>query len=234
MLGFGLPGFWLLGLGLEAIFLFTAASSKRFHRFVDAKGNIKSEEDFAEQWRQLVSRLDYQQQQRLSKLETKCGQIIQKYQESQASEFVVDQNQDALRKLAWIYLKLLIAKSNLDSLEGQSNKADLTRRIDAITNELKDPAISPGIKDSKEATLEILQKRLENLDRREASQKEIESDLSRIEAQVDLALENVAMQGQPQAISASIDLFSHVLEEQPFGEAQQTIAQMDERIAQKN
>jgi hypothetical protein len=101
-----------------------------------------------------------------------------------------------------------------------------------LEKELASETSSEPVKESKKATLEILQKRIENIDRRETSLNEIDSDLGRIEAQIDLALENATMQGQPQAISANIELFSHVLEDRFYGDAAPTIANLEQTIRQ--
>jgi len=71
------------------------------------------------------------------------------------------------------------------------------------------------------------------MSRAKTSLQEIESDLNRIDAQVDLALENATMQGQPQAISGNIDLFSSALDENFYGESAKTIANLDQTLRQK-
>jgi len=234
MLGFAVPGFWLLGLGLEALFLYLLASNKRFRRWVDSGMIEASEEEFAGQWKRLVSQLNYQRQQRLSQLERKCDQTVEKYRDSGTVDYVVSNNQDVLRKLAWIYLKLLIAQTNLESLDKQSSEAQLKSKIAQLQKELNDESIPASARESKRATIEILEKRVENFDKRETSLQEIESDLNRIEAQIDLALENATMQGQPQAISANIDLFSRSLDDRFFGESASTIASIDQTIRTSN
>lgn len=232
MLGFGHPGFWLLGLGVEATLLFGLASNKRFQRWVDTKKQSLTEQEFAEQWRRLVEQLDFQKQARLQALERKCDQIIEKNRESTSTEYMADSNQGTLRQLSWLYLKLLISQTNLEALGNQSPGEDLKSKIAQLSEELKAANIPDSIKESKTATLSILQKRLENLARRRTSLQEIESDLGRIDAQVDLALENATIQGQPQAISANIELFSSALDENFYGESAKTIANLDQRLRQ--
>jgi len=233
MLGFGHPGFWLLGLGIEAAFLFGVSTNKRFRRSVDAQKQSLSEQDFAEQWKKLVTQLDYQKQARLQKLQQKCDQIIEKNRETASTEYMADSNEAALRQLSWLYLKLLISQSNLESLGNHSQESDLTKKISQLTNDLKDSAVPNSIRESKTATLTIMQKRLENMTRAKSSLQEIESDLNRIDAQVDLALENATIQGQPQAIAGNIDLFSSALDENFYGESAKTIANLDQSLRQK-
>jgi hypothetical protein len=82
--------------------------------------------------------------------------------------------------------------------------------------------------DSKEGTLRILQQRLANLNRRSESNAEIESDLGRVEAQVDLALENATMQGQAEAISSNVELTSRLLDSSSFGDFSTTVEAGDQ------
>jgi hypothetical protein len=230
MLGFGLPGFWFLGLGCEIAYLYAASTNKRFQRWVNAKFASDSDEAFADEWKRLVSKLSYPQQQRLHSLEQKCERVIQQFQESKVEGYLVDNSEDALRQLAWVYLKLLIAENNLESLEKQTDENTLRRKVQELQKELEAPSVSDVERESKTATLRIHEKRLENLQTREQSLREIESDLNRIEAQVDLALENATMQGQPQAVSANIDLFSHALDGQFFGDQASAVANLDQKI----
>jgi len=87
--------------------------------------------------------------------------------------------------------------------------------------------ISRSLRESKEATLRILEQRLANLERREQTLAEIDSDLTRIEAQVDLALENAGMRGKSEAISANIDLVSQLLDDSIYGDAGESVAALD-------
>jgi hypothetical protein len=76
--------------------------------------------------------------------------------------------------------------------------------------------------------LRILQQRLNNVNRRAESNAEIESDLSRVEAQVDLALESATMQGQAEVISANVELTSHLFDSTSFGDLSATVDAMDQ------
>ena len=55
--------------------------------------------------------------------------------------------------------------------------------------------LSAALRESKQATLELTQKRLANARRRAESLAEVGSDLARIEAQVELALEDASLEG---------------------------------------
>jgi hypothetical protein len=82
---------------------------------------------------------------------------------------------------------------------------------------------------SQEATLAILRKRAENLQSRDRLLAENESDLERIEAQVDLMRENAALQGKPTAVDMEIDLASDLASPEIFGPQTGLIRSLDGR-----
>jgi hypothetical protein len=85
------------------------------------------------------------------------------------------------------------------------------RDIAALESDLGSTASEP-LHESKSATLEILRKRLDNLQHGAQSLNEVESDLQRIEAQIDLAREQALHQERPPAISLNIDLATQLLD----------------------
>src|SRR5262249_32257884 len=86
---------------------------------------------------------------------------------------------------------------------------------------------TPALRQSKTATVDILKRRLANIQRREQSLEEVESDLTRVESQVDLILDNAAMQGKPQTISSDLQLASNLVGGGLFGEPESAVADLE-------
>lgn len=231
LLGLGEPAFWPLGAGLEAAYLFLLSTNPRFQKVIDARGKVAVEESAEVQRAALLTRLDPTQKRRLAALEAKCRHILQIYQDQQVNEFTVASNTDALKRLQWIFLKLLVAQHYLNDGAAETNLADLQAKTRQLESDLKLTGLTRTLRESKEATLRILQQRLTNLSRRAESNAEIESDLSRVEAQVDLALESATMQGQAEVISANVELTSHLLDSASFGDLSATVNAMDQTFA---
>jgi hypothetical protein len=210
ILGFGEHAVWIGALGLETLYLYALATNSRFQHWVDAVdlAKIRSSDDTAKTT--LVENLPPPARTRVNGLEQKIGKIEQLYHESQADEFLFDSNRDALHKLANMYIRLLVAQRNITTMGAESTDKSLQSQIDQIRKDLGGD-IPPALRDSKQATLNILTQRLTNLRRRSETLAEIESDLTRIEAQIDLALEDASLKGKPTAISSNIDLVSHLL-----------------------
>jgi hypothetical protein len=228
LLGFGEPAFWPLGAGLEAAYLLVLSTNPRFRNVIDARGKVAVEQGAEAQRAALLSRLNPAQNRRLEALEAKCQHILQIYQDQQVNEFTVSSNTDALKRLRWIFLKLLVAQHYLNDRSAETSPQEIEAKIHQLENDLRLAGITRTLRDSKEGTLRILQRRLHNVNRRAESNAEIESDLSRVEAQVDLALESATMQGQAEVISANVELTSHLFDSSSFGDLSATVDAMDQ------
>jgi hypothetical protein len=143
------------------------------------------------------------------KLEEKRKRLDALYHEPSNDDLFTESNSDALQKLTWLYLNLLVAQRNL-VVAPQSDERELQKQIHAYEGELS-RAPSPAAKASHEATLRLLRERLHNIQHKEVSLAEIDADLARIETQFDFALEEATLRGRPAAISANVELTSRLL-----------------------
>lgn len=227
ILGFGHPGFWFVGLAAEAAIVPALAFNKRFQKVVDAEDKQLSSGDSQSKRSSLVKLLPSDYQSRLTNLERRCDKVLEVYHNAQAEEFIIDTNRDALENLKWVYLKLLIARFHLLTAGTEDTPESLEKRIRSLESELQTGGESSALRQSKTATLDILKRRLANVQRREQSLEEVESDLTRVESQVDLILDNAAMQGKPQTISTDIELASDLVSGGMFGDAESTVADLD-------
>lgn len=234
ILGFAEPAFWFLGLAVEATVVPALAFNPRFQKVVQAQYTQLSEGD-AEQKRQvLVKLLESGSQQRLWALGKKCNQVLDVYRSQQAEDFVIDSNEQALKNLEWVYLKLLVARHHLQNPVNNETEQSLDKKIGELDRDLRNGEETESLRQSKAATLAILKKRLANLKRKAQTLEEIESDLTRIDNQVDLILENATMQGKPQTISADIELASDLLGGSVFGEDESAISDLEQAYGRQH
>jgi hypothetical protein len=233
ILGFGHEAFWLLGAGLEATYLTLMATHPRFQRAIDARERFQ-EAGSAEQGRRaLAASLTPEARRRFDALEAKIAQTLQTGREAHLGEFEIETRRDALDRLSWIYLKLLVARRQLEASRLHASEADLKRRIADLERELASGGQDPAtLRQSQTATLKILRQRLTNLERAEQTLKQIDSDLTRIEAQVDLAFESATLQGGGEAVAANLELASEVLDDGLyFGDLETAVASVDQVYA---
>ena len=227
ILGFGHPAFWLLGLGVETTVVFGLAFNPRFQRLVNSRQQLLlSSDDTSAQRQALINVLSSEAKVRLAKLIDQCNKVLQVYTGTQAYDYIIATNRDALSNLQWLYLKLLVARHYLETASSSDGQA-LQKNIESLQRELQDPGVTDSLRQSKMATLSIMKQRMNNFQNRTRIIQEVDSDLTRIEAQVDLALENASLQGKPQAISTEIDLASDLVSGTLFGESQNDIAAVE-------
>ena len=207
------PGIWLIGAGLEIAYLYALSTNPRFQKVVDAEDLQAGEFDRQRQWNELITSCDLSGRERFSALQEKIKQIATMQDAARAEQGMVVSNRKTLEQLTFVYLKLLVAETNLKQANRIQAKLDeLLRHAAQLEYELKSDKLTPALRESKSATLQIYRKRIAGLQRREQTLEEINSDLQRIEAQLDLALENAVVEGRPQTISADLSVASIMLD----------------------
>lgn len=225
-LGFAHPGFWVAGAGAEVIYLIAVAYNPSFRRKLDSAAQQLTETEAEAQRHTFIDKLTWSGRERVAKLEEKCQQILTIHAESQTEDFMIESDREALKQLAWLHLKLLIAQKNLTALGQAVTGVQLQNQIVAAQKNLEDPSLSYSLRESREATLRILQQRQANQETREHALKEIASDLLRIEAQIALAVENAGIRGRTESIS--IRLVSQLLVDNAlYGDSGASIAALE-------
>ena len=216
-LGFVEPSVWLVGLGLETAFVSSLAFNPRFQKVIDARSAAPLLQDAASKRAALLTSLPQDLQLRLRGLQQSSARVLSIYQKLGLDSDLTSGTSASLDKLQWIFLKLLVARDHLANELGLESKANLESRIAALRQQAAAPGQSPSLARSQQATIDILERRIENLGNRDQLLRENESDLGRIEAQVDLMRENAAIEGKPTAVDTEIELASDLASPDLFG-----------------
>jgi hypothetical protein len=203
------PAIWAVAGAGEFLYLLTMASNPGFQRWIDERRVESLRGDTEESRYRLLSKVGGAARQRYKRLEEKRARLETLYRDHQSEDLFFEGNRDALQKLTWLFLNLLVAQRNL-VVGPSSDERELKQQIATVERELAS-APSEAVRHSKEATLRLLRGRLDNVQHRETSLAEIEADLARIEAQFDVALEEASLRGRPTAISANIEFTSQLL-----------------------
>ena len=234
ILGFVEPSIWLAGLGIEAALVSTLAFHPRFQNYVDAVSGERTLEDGNAKRASLIAVLPEELRGRLRVLEQTSVRILSIYQTLGIEPELLVGTKSSLDKLQWIYLKLLIARHHLVHELGAESQSALEMRIQQMQqvdiNAQADAkaTVSTALQRSQEATLAILLRRLDNLQNRDRSLRENDSDLARIEAQVELMRENAAIEGKPTSVETEIELASDLASPDLFGSQTSLVRDLDE------
>ena len=199
---------------------------------MDAESRNLTAADVAQGRQELVDSLDPASRQRLAALEGKRERILSAAREARAGEFELESARDALDRLLWIYLKLLVARHQLAATRTQADAAGLQQKAAELERALAAGGASASLRDSQTATLKILRQRLENLARCDESLPQVDSDLARVEAQLDLAVESTALRGGGAAVTANLELASQALGDGlDFGDSEAAVNALEQAYA---
>lgn len=229
ILGFVEPSIWLAGIGIEVAVVSTLAFHPRFQKLVEAQSGERFLEDNHAKRAALIAVLPEELRARLRSLENTSTRILSIYKTLGIEPELTSGTESSLEKLQWIYLKLLIARTHLTQELGSESEKSLESRIQQIQQASGDapPESSTALQRSQEATLAILRRRLENLQNRDRILRENESDLSRIEAQVELMRENAAIEGKPASVETEIELASDLASPDLYGSQSSLVRELD-------
>ena len=113
---------------------------------------------------------------------------------------------ESLARLAWMYLRLLLGRHGIRKVQGDARStADLSESLAALEARLTAPGMDDGLRRSLEGQAEILRQRITHRGEAERQLAFIDSELVRIEQQVELIREQAALSTDPAILSRRID-----------------------------
>jgi hypothetical protein len=202
------PGLWLVGAGLEGLYLWALSRNTRFRATVDAEGKG---EDWHTRYNALTMHLDEDAQRRQAFIEARAWEITDVLSRRGAT----DSQKSDVRQMAWLHLKLLAARASVlqviaaADLEKRSIEEQERRVIDRLSGE----SVSDELKRSLEQQLEVLRSRraahTDAMHRREL----IDAEIERLRQQVSLVREQALLATDEHSVATSIDSLSASLNE---------------------
>jgi hypothetical protein len=203
------PGFWVVGLGVELGYLWTLGNNKRFRRFVNASRQLETKQQWQARVDSLIGHLNSEDQQRYRALEERCKTLLEQQLQMQSPSQGLQVQGEGLGRLLWVYLRLLATRQAMNRIirgaGGSPNEsADLEERIANLQSRLQE-TLTEDLRKSIAGQIEILQERLKR--RGEAKDKLafLDSELARIQEQVELVREQAVLSADPETLSKRID-----------------------------
>lgn len=195
------PGFFLLGAGAEALYLYWLANNARFRATVDAG---KLQQDPADRrYRELLDQLPMMLQARQQELERRAREIIALLDRSPA----MAAHADSLEQLVWLHLRLLVARAAIDRVvqTAREERKQLQAHEELIDARLVQADLSDELRRS-------LQQQKSVIDQRQAAhadaarrREHVDSELERIAQQIALLREQALLATDEGSIGLSLD-----------------------------
>jgi len=237
-LGFVHPAFWVLGAVIIAVFTAGLANNERFQKVIDGvtltKTTQQNVDDIDEHRGNIIRKLPKEEHRQFKQFKYTCDKINKIYEEKSADDIVIADTKLTLDRMSWNYIKLLLARGRLNSKDWQAEKAfdEVNQQIKALETELQSSEeLAEAVRNAKLSTLETLKKRIAILNRRDDSLEEIEAGLTKLDSQLQLALDRAGTQGTDAAIQSDYETGT-MLYEDLFGEDHREITTTDQLYAQ--
>lgn len=202
------PGFWLIGLGLEGLYLWALSKSARFRAVVDADAG---DTNWHERYRSMIVTLDAVAREQQDSIEYQASEIVALLSRTGAT----DSQMADVRQMAWLHLKLLAARASILQVISSAgrehrNLEDQERRvIDRLARVENDEEL----KRSLEQQLEVLRSR--RAAHADASRRRelLDAELERLRQQISLVREQALLATDERSAAASLDAISASLNE---------------------
>lgn len=214
ILGFSNPGFWFLGMALEFVYLWFLSSNPRFQKFVQGKQLMQVQQSRASKMNELVASLNPDNHSRLKRLNASLAEInkLMNWNTDDGAGFMNQSRQQTLNQLPSIFLKLLKTRQLIEESLHRTKANDINSEIRKLEQQMN-AEISPALAKSLQSNIEIHKKRLDNLSVAKENEMLVEMELQRIESQLQLVREEIALDSSPEGFSANIDKINNTLGE---------------------
>jgi hypothetical protein len=216
LLGFGLlgvfldPGFFLIGAGVEALYLWMLASSARFRAVVDATADGGSSE-WSSQYKSLLSRLTETDRRAQTDMEQQGISLV----DTLTRQGAFPTQLSDVRQLVWLHLKLLAARAALREVigVGARDQQPLLEQQRQLIARLEQPDIDPELKTSLESQLNMIQSRRSAHQLASKRCEFVDAEIARLRQQLSLTREQALLATDEGSVARSVDALSASLNE---------------------
>lgn len=202
------PGLWLIGAGLEGLYLWVLSRNERFRATVDAGGKG---DDWVARYNALSYHLDEDARRRQEAIEIQAREIVDLLSRTGATEM---QKSD-VRQMAWLHLKLLAARASILQVisSAERDRRALDEQERRVIDRLSEDSIGDELKRSLEQQLEVLRSRRAGHADAQHRRELIEAELERLRQQVSLVREQALLATDEHSVASSLDALSASLNE---------------------
>lgn len=203
------PGLWLIGLGLEGLYLWTLSRQSRFRAYVDAQQAEDS--DWNTRYQAVAEQLDGNSVDTQQQLEQQAAEIVTLLARVGAGE---SQTAD-VRHMVWLHMKLLAARAALLQVIGTAAKErhSLEEQEQRLSQRLQASSMDAELQRSLQSQLEVIRSRRDAHINAERRRELVDAELERLRQQIALVREQALLATDEQSVAQSLDALSASLNE---------------------
>jgi hypothetical protein len=202
------PGLWLIGAGLEGLYLWWLSRNERFRATVDATAGFG---DSTSRYEALLARLDSSAQSSQYEVEREAAEIVQLLVRSDAMSSQIGD----VRQMAWLHLKLLAARAAFAevSVVADRERKKLEEQEKRCRARLAAPDTDDELRRSLEQQIEVIQSRYAAHADARRRMELVDAEIGRLRQQVSLVREQALLVTEDGGMAQSLDAVSASLNE---------------------
>jgi len=204
------PGFWLIGAGVEVAYLWAVSKNPRFRALVDA-GARSGPEAWERQRAEALARLDPADRHRQEQLEDLCAEVLR----ALAARPGADLQADSVSQLAWLHLRLLVARASLAKVseDARRDAPEMSRQAERLQARLKATDLDADLRRSLTEQAEVIHQRQAAQAQAAPRLERAEAELSRIAHQVALVREQTLLAASDDGAARAVDGLAATLDQ---------------------
>jgi hypothetical protein len=202
------PGFWLIGAGLEGLYLWALAKNPRFRAAVDSEAG---QTNWHDRYRSLIVTLDATAREQQDHIEHQAAEIVDLLSRTGAT----DSQMSDVRQLAWLHLKLLAARASILQVLASAGREhrNLEEQERRVIDRLSRVEQDEDLKRSLEQQLEVIRSRRAAHADANRRRELLDAELERLRQQVSLVREQALLATDERSAATSLDALSASLNE---------------------
>jgi hypothetical protein len=202
------PGIWLIGAGLEGLYLWALSKNQRFRNAVDAEAGFTHN---TSRYENLLASLDRNAQSQQYDVERESAEIVGLLQKSEAHNSQIGD----VRQMAWLHLKMLAARASILEVVANADRerGKLEEQERRCRERLADTDTDEELRRSLEQQIEVIDSRRRAHADAERRLELLDAELGRLRQQVSLVREQALLATDENSIASSLDALSASLNE---------------------
>ena len=202
------PGLWLIGLGLEGVYLWTLARNQRFRNAIDADSGVS---DSTSRYEAMLAGLDSASQSHQYEIEREAAEIVGLLQRSGEHASQIGD----IRQMAWLHLKLLAARASFGEVISVADRErkSLEQQERDCRQRLAQTDTDEELRRSLEQQLEVIKSRQDAHRDAKRRRELVDAELERLRQQVSLVREQSLLATDENSTAQSLDAVSASLNE---------------------
>ncbi|GEM_PF-5612411 len=195
-------------VALEILYLVLRSQSPRFQAVVRARLQASQRVDAQQTADRLLFTLNDRRRVRFERVRSRCLSLQSSMKRTgssnQLGSLLEDQQTHSVNQLLWVFLRTLSYEQALESFTAGAPRNEIQHMLQQTEEALASGTQSEAMRQAYTENLDVLKKRLENLERAEENLKSIAARLIRVENSIMLIQEQALTRQDPAFIEAEV------------------------------